>query len=420
MNSSLPPPSINTSYTIAILAPTSTNHLALREMLTTIHPPIPQHPQDHNTYTLGCIGAHYVAIFSLSTGHAGKIEAAVRATECRYTFPNIKACLVVGTAGGVPRTADGTSMGEDVRLGDVVVSMPSGVYGGLVEYDTGKSLAGGEFLRTGFLNGPPIRLLTAIQDLRADHIIDGKRKVMRGFHDAYRLAIGADGERPQVEDDILFHAAFLHTQEDANHCESCKEQGLQQICTRKPRRWPDVPKIHYGTVASGSTMMADAVRRDSLSASLGGVLAFEMESAGLANHFPCISIRGVANYADSHKYASDKLWKKYASGIAAAYARELLDHVSEYVLPEDRQPVIIKEPCQNKCCLMDDKENRAEEIHMSGVWINNSRVRLQDQDKKEKYGRIELDVKQSIGNDCRSAPLVQPSKPWQWDSVGVK
>ena len=37
--------------------------------------------------------------------------------------------------------------------------------------------------------------------------------------------------------------------------------------------------------------------------------------------FPCLVIRGVCNYADSHK---NKRWQPYAAATAAAYAKELL------------------------------------------------------------------------------------------------
>jgi nucleoside phosphorylase len=46
-----------------------------------------------------------------------------------------------------------------------------------------------------------------------------------------------------------------------------------------------------------------------------------MEAAGLMNNFPCLVIRGICDYADSHK---NKRWQPYAAGIAAAYAKELL------------------------------------------------------------------------------------------------
>lgn len=37
--------------------------------------------------------------------------------------------------------------------------------------------------------------------------------------------------------------------------------------------------------------------------------------------FPCLVIRGICDYADSHK---NKIWQPYAALTAAAYAQELL------------------------------------------------------------------------------------------------
>ena len=71
-------------------------------------------------------------------------------------------------------------------------------------------------------------------------------------------------------------------------------------------------------------VMKSASERDRASAQLGGVLCFEMEAAGLMNTFPCLVIRGICDYSDSHK--NDK-WQPYAAGIAAAYAKEVLSVV---------------------------------------------------------------------------------------------
>jgi hypothetical protein len=79
--------------------------------------------------------------------------------------------------------------------------------------------------------------------------------------------------------------------------------------------------VHYGTIASGNQVIRNATQRDGLSADLGGILCFEMEAAGLMNSFPCLVVRGICDYADSHK---NKKWQAYAAGTAAAYAKELL------------------------------------------------------------------------------------------------
>jgi hypothetical protein len=46
-----------------------------------------------------------------------------------------------------------------------------------------------------------------------------------------------------------------------------------------------------------------------------------MEAAGLMESFPCLVIRGICDYSDSHK---NKQWQEYAAATAAAYAKELL------------------------------------------------------------------------------------------------
>ena len=56
-----------------------------------------------------------------------------------------------------------------------------------------------------------------------------------------------------------------------------------------------------------------------------GMLCFEMEAAGLMNQLPCLVIRGICDYSDSHK---NKLWQGYAALTAAAYAKRLLSVVS--------------------------------------------------------------------------------------------
>jgi nucleoside phosphorylase len=55
-----------------------------------------------------------------------------------------------------------------------------------------------------------------------------------------------------------------------------------------------------------------------------------MEAAGLMNDFPCLIIRGIADYADDHK---NDLWQRYAAAMAAAYTKDLL----RIIQPEEVQ-----------------------------------------------------------------------------------
>ncbi|CAH0032937.1 unnamed protein product [Clonostachys rhizophaga] len=49
-----------------------------------------------------------------------------------------------------------------------------------------------------------------------------------------------------------------------------------------------------------------------------------MEAAGLMNQFPCLIIRGICDYSDTHK---NKEWQGYAAMTAAAYTRDLLHQI---------------------------------------------------------------------------------------------
>jgi len=82
--------------------------------------------------------------------------------------------------------------------------------------------------------------------------------------------------------------------------------------------------VHYGLIASGNQVMKDGMTREQLRQELN-VLCFEMEAAGLMDSFPCLVIRGICNYADTHK---NKRWQAYAAAVAAAYAKELLKAIS--------------------------------------------------------------------------------------------
>src|SRR5437764_14744256 len=77
------------------------------------------------------------------------------ATLMLSSFESIRVGLMVGIGGGVP------SAERDIRLGDVVVSKPGGIFSGVVQYDRGKT-AEGKFERTGSLNKPPRALLSAV------------------------------------------------------------------------------------------------------------------------------------------------------------------------------------------------------------------------------------------------------------------
>jgi hypothetical protein len=178
-----------------------------------------------------------------------------------------------------------------------------------VQYDSGKVTPSG-FERTGSLNTPPTVLLNAVANLRAKHM-RGRGRLLQY---SSKLNSLPDFSREAAGSDTLFEVEYDHV--GSTTCGKC---STEHAVAREARREEVV--VHYGTIASGNQVMRSAAERDRVSAELGGVLCFEMEAAGLMNSFPCLVVRGVCDYADSHK---NKRWQGYAAGTAAAYAKEVL------------------------------------------------------------------------------------------------
>lgn len=308
-------------YTVGWICALPKELTAARAMLDKVHPDLPIQPGDHNIYSLGSIGVHNIAIACLPLGEIGTNSAAVVASRMPMTFKSIRFGLMVGIGGGVP------SQQGDVRLGDVVVSMPMGQHGGVVQWDFGKATTKGDgFQRTGSLNRPPPVLMAALAKLKSTHDLeDSKVVTYLASMVAKYPKLSAYTLRPGMTD-VVFDAEYDHV--DGNEtCDGCDVTRGQD---RSPR---DVPSVHYGLIASGNQVIKDGVKRDKISKDLGGVLCFEMEAAGLQNHFQCVVIRGVCDYADSHK---NKKWQEYAAATAAAFAKEFLQVIPGYEVANTR------------------------------------------------------------------------------------
>ena len=294
-------------YTVGWVCALPVELAAAQELLDEEHPDLEHDPADNdeNLYALGSIGGHNVVIVCLPAGRIGNNPAAAVATQMRATFKKMRFGLMVGIGGGVP------SEEADVRLGDVVVSQPHGTFAGVVQYDAGKATPSG-FERTGALNSPPQILLAAVARVRANELRD-RSKLCE--HIAKLEGVGKF-QRSKAGPDVLFEANYDH--EGGQTCAKCSGNRHE---AREPRDSEEEVATHYGIIASGNQVIKDAAVRDRLSAELGGVLCFEMEAAGLMNSFPCLVVRGICDYADSHK---NKRWQAYAAGTAAAYAKEVL------------------------------------------------------------------------------------------------
>ncbi|KAK6005165.1 hypothetical protein QM012_007944 [Aureobasidium pullulans] len=297
-------------YTIGIICALPIELAAAVKMLDKKHPRLLQDPGDDNSYRFGLIGDHNVVIGCLAAGRTGLVSATSVALKMKSSFRCVRFGLMVGIGGGVP------SEEHDIRLGDVVVSKPAGQHGGVVQYDLGKTRPNGSFERTGLLSPPPDALLTTLTDVEAAQEMDELN--IAAHLSQLAQSLPAYGFPAKLTDD-LYPPHHLHVGR-----KTCRDCGKENVVERKER--PDnIPAIHYGTIASGNQVMKDAVERDAISQALGGVLCFEMEAAGLMNNFPCLVIRGISDYSDSHKNDG---WQRYAAAAAAAFAKELLNHLA--------------------------------------------------------------------------------------------
>ncbi|KAK8090374.1 hypothetical protein PG997_005335 [Apiospora hydei] len=308
-------------YTVAIVCAIDFEMSAVRYMLDKEHESLPTKESDSNLYILGELSGHRVALAWLP-GTQGKGAAAVVATNLTRTFPSIKWRFLVGIGGGVPHGEK-----HDIRLGDVVVGMPEGPYGGVVQYDLGKDLEDGGFTRKGYLAMPPSLLRNAVEKMRSDHYALGNQAeeniaaMLQRWPRLKRVYA-----RPATETDVLFDAGYPHPW-DRSTCLDCDES---KMVARSPRD-SEGPEIHYGLIASGDRVMRSAAKRGEEVRRVGSdILCFEMEAAGLMTEFSGLVIRGISDYADSHK---NDYWQHYAAASAAACVKELLSRVH----PEQQQ-----------------------------------------------------------------------------------
>ncbi|KAL6825921.1 hypothetical protein J3E69DRAFT_335364 [Trichoderma sp. SZMC 28015] len=305
-------------YRVGWICPLEVEQTAAMEMLDEEHQPLKQSPNDHNVYKLGSINGHNVVIAGLP--QTGNCSTAAVVTQMRMTFKKLRYGLLVGIGGGVPVETDKGI----IRLGHVVVSKPTGEHSGAIQYDHGKAIDG--FIeRTGSLMPPPAAFLNAAQALaveqsRADNDplwentqrIRSQRRGLRHF------------KFPGIANDHLYQPDYNHQQMGM----TCEKGG----CSPEQRIERPVEEddecfivVHRGTIASGELVIKDAQKRDFL-AQKYNLLCFETEAAGALTDFPCLVIRGISDYCDSHK---NNNWHGFAAAAAAAYARQLFFHMSK-------------------------------------------------------------------------------------------
>ncbi|KAG8674314.1 hypothetical protein FPOAC1_000279 [Fusarium poae] len=306
-------------YTIGWISALPIESAAAQQFLDERHKPpesVSQH--DNNVYVLGRIGRHNVVMASLPKGEYGTTTAATVAKDMLHSFPNVRIGFTVGIGGGAPNAA------HDIRLGDIVVSTRDGGQGGVFQYDFGKTIQDQTFQHTHHLNQPPQLLLAAVGALETRYMTDDNEldsKVEKAL--AQKSKLRRAFSQPPASSDRLYRPDFVH-RNSLQTCSNACGDDPEHLVTRLQRdQEDDSTVVHYGVVASANQLMKDALIRDKLAAEKG-VLCFEMQAAGLMNHFPCLVVRGICDYADSH---TNNEWQGYAAMVASAYTKELLEQI---------------------------------------------------------------------------------------------
>ncbi|KAL2834325.1 hypothetical protein BDW59DRAFT_46333 [Aspergillus cavernicola] len=331
------------AYTLGWICALPLEMTAAIAMLDTTNPQLSYPPTDQNAYTLGSIAGHDVVITCLPSGIYGTVSAATVLSQMLFTFPQIQFGVMVGIGGGVP--------GEryDIRLGDVVVSKPTGSCSGVVQYDYGKAMQGGRFEQTGSLNHPPQLLLTHMSLLQAkmmdqkEGLITPLMQKVLSQHPQLKGKFGCPGP----DKDVLFRAIYPHDVGMGSN-DTCADCDRHEAVPRKSRPSME-PYVHYGIIASGDQVMKDSEARDRLAQELG-IICFEMEAAGLMNQLQCLVIRGICDYSDSHK---NKQWQGYAALTAATYTKLLLSTLRPRTLKYINKSANGEMTAEEKACLRD-------------------------------------------------------------------
>ena len=276
-----------------------------------------QSEYDTNEYSWGRIHSHKVVIASMPAGDYGTTITATTVLAMRFSLPQLRVCLLVGTGAGIHRPGE-----YDIRLGDVVVSQPQGTSGGVIQYDFQK-VKTGRLERIGFLSRPPDALRNALSKLQAEHMLEDSKmpKILADARARFpRMRRDGTGNVHQgVDNDRLFKSTYDHVR--GADCQACdKSQEIEREARKSTS-----PVIHYGIIASGNSLVRSAAERDRIVGLMQEpCICFEMEAAGMMNSFPALVVRGISSYADSHK---NDQWQHYAAMTAAAFTKEFLSYV---------------------------------------------------------------------------------------------
>jgi nucleoside phosphorylase len=308
---------------------------------------------DTNQYSVGSIADCVVVLAHMPA--MGKAAAATVAVHLRSSFRYLKLVLLVGICGGAPKPPGKAA--DELFLGDVVVST------GVVQYDLGRRFSD-RFVRKATpkdnLSRLSVEADSVLARLRTDQAKEEFGRSVSRHLAALQDRLGSKAVHPGRSKDRLFQPDYLHKHREPAECSDCAvsaaaacdramERTCEELgCGQQPSdfvsrcRPADTlqPAVHFGLFGSGDTVMRSGRDRDEIAAQNGGVMAFEMEAAGMweiMRAASCLVVKSICDYSDSHK---NKMFQGYAAAVAAATAKSLLQSWNSCKSPETVVPLL--------------------------------------------------------------------------------
>ncbi|UKZ79399.1 hypothetical protein TrVFT333_007152 [Trichoderma virens FT-333] len=333
---------------------------------------------DTNTYTTGRMGNFDVVLVLLP--EMGEVSAASATASLRSSYTGLSLVLLTGICGGVPKS----ETGKEILLGDVIISKA------VIQFDSGRQYPGGFVVRDtteDSLGRPNKNIRTLVTILETDLAQERlERRAAVLLEQIQNSQIGerrrkADSYRyPGAANDKLFEASYRHKHHLLPQClcALCHE-GWDPVCDESRNlpcavlgcddgyvvqrqrletnrqlehegrnREAQAPSIFIGRFGSSDKVLNSGEDRDQI-AKRYGVLAFEMEGAGAWDEVPCIIVKGVSDYADSHK---NKSWQDFAAATAASVTKGI---VERYTQTDKSSRTQIRQQLKG---ILEDKESR--------------------------------------------------------------
>ncbi|KAK3938097.1 kinesin light chain [Diplogelasinospora grovesii] len=267
---------------------------------------------DDNVYKTGRIGKHNVVLALLSS--MGKASAASTAAGIRSRYHHVRLAFLSGV--------------EEILLGDVVISKA------IVQYDFGRQYPD----RFESRDGPEDKMARPDKEFRTRlstfETADNRQRLQKRTADflrqlrakATRKNYGAKYDYPGATEDKLFEPGYRHkhhTGSDPSSCDTlrCDEQYLVPRKRLRLKRETESEKAQEPAIHIGpSGEHRDGIARPK------GIIAFEMEGAGVAEEIPCVIIKG------------NKKWQNFAAATAASALKAVLEHRERLIEVAPRQP----------------------------------------------------------------------------------